>query len=99
MTINDMIDNDGVQDRQPPISYEEDAQPVQQGFAIPEFLKARTGAGSVESYINHPLNFNESKPVARILRGLTGMFNELDYAVVDIVLGVLGMSKKAPVAQ
>jgi hypothetical protein len=71
---------------------------MQRGFALPEWLKAETGPGSIESYVDHPMNFNKSMAVGRILRGLTGMFGSLKYAVIDIVLGVLEMGrKKAPV--
>jgi hypothetical protein len=89
-----------------PTSKEEilhDAVPVEEGagfrgFQIPEFLKAKTGPGTIENYIDHPMNFNNSKPVAQVLRGLTGMFMSLDYAVIDIVLGMMKMKpKKEPV--
>lgn len=52
-------------------------------------LKSRTGEGPVEEYINHPLNFNSSRAVARILRGATGLIGELDFALADIGFGVL----------
>lgn len=53
------------------------------------FLKAKTGEGPIEGYIQHPLNFNESRPVARIIRGVTGLMGELDFALVDVMLGIL----------
>lgn len=52
-------------------------------------LKSRTGEGPVEEYINHPLNFNSSRAVARILRGATGLIGELDFALADIAFGLL----------
>lgn len=58
-----------------------------------DFLKAQTGEGNIEEYILHPLNFNESKGMARVLRGLTGMFGSLSYALVDIVIGTLDLLK------
>lgn len=71
--------------------------PVQQpGFAIPEFLKAKTGPGSVEEYINHPMNIKKNEHFARMLRGFTGMFNSLDYAIIDVIVGALGFMKKPP---
>lgn len=60
---------------------------------IKKIMTAETGAGSVESYINHPMNFNESKAVARILRGLTGMFDNLNYAIIDVIIGGLDLIK------
>lgn len=61
-------------------------------------LKTPTGEGSVGDYLEHPMNFNNSKGMARVLRGLTGMFGSLDLAIVDIVIGALDllkMNKKA----
>jgi hypothetical protein len=83
-----------------PALEEQAAQPMQQvqqaapNFQIPEFLKAKTGEGSIENYINHPLNIKENVHLARVLRGLTGMFNALDYAIIDIIVGALGFMKK-----
>lgn len=53
------------------------------------FLKAKTGEGSIDFYLEHPMNFNESRAVARILRGASGMVGELDLAVIDIAVGVM----------
>lgn len=64
-------------------------------FQFPEWLKAQTGAGSVDDYLEHTLNFNNSRSLARIIRGLSGIFeNGLNYAVVDIVMGVFEFSKE-----
>lgn len=57
------------------------------------FLKAETGEGEIEDYITHPLNFNESRGTARVLRGLTGMFGSLRYAVIDIAIGLMEFTK------
>lgn len=51
------------------------------------FLMAKTGQGSISEYIDHPLNRKQSEGMAQALRGFTGMFGALDYAVVDIVIG------------
>lgn len=56
-------------------------------------LKAKTGEGSVGNYLEHPLNFNSSMGMARVLRGLTGMLGSLDLAVIDIFVGVLDLLK------
>ena len=69
-------------------------------FTMPDlsFLLAKTGPGAVEEYIDHPLNFDGMKSTARILRGLTGIAGELDYALIDIGLGALEKikEKRAP---
>jgi hypothetical protein len=67
--------------------------PTRGGFQIPPMLKAPTGEGSVGEYVEHPLNFNASMHMARVLRGLTGMLGTLNYAAVDIVIGGLGFLK------
>lgn len=65
-------------------------------IAMPDlsFLAAPTGPGSVEEYIAHPLNFDGKKSTARILRGLTGLCGELNYALVDIGLGTIEKMKE-----
>jgi hypothetical protein len=59
-----------------------------------EKFKAQTGAGDLSEYKNHPLNWNQSKPVARIIRGFTGLLGELNFAVVDILIGFFEMTSK-----
>lgn len=65
-------------------------------FEMPDlsFLAAPTGEGSIDNYIEHPLNFDGRKSTARILRGCTGLFGSLDYALVDITLGVIEKIKE-----
>ena len=65
-------------------------------FAMPDlsFLAARTGDGSVDEYINHPLNFDNKASTARILRGCTGLCGQLDYALIDIAFGVIEKIKE-----
>lgn len=65
----------------------EDAPGVRVTMPDFSFLLAKTGAGAVEEYIDHPLNFDGAKSTARILRGLTGIAGQLDYALIDIGLG------------
>lgn len=68
---------------------QEAAEPMR--LAIPDlsFLAAPTGDGSVEEYIQHPLNFDQKNSTARILRGATGICGSLDYALIDIGLGLI----------
>jgi|GEM_PF-2650180 len=58
---------------------------------MPDFsvLFSPTGPGPVSDYYDHPFNINESKGVARIIRGLTGIAGDLNYAIVDITLGAV----------
>lgn len=52
-------------------------------------IKAPSGVGDVEDYIRHPLNFNGSSALAKIIRGMTGILGNLDLAIVDIVMGII----------
>lgn len=60
---------------------------------LSKVMTAQTGEGSIESYIEHPMNVLNNKAGARILRGLTGIFGNLDLAIIDIVVGVLDLLK------
>ncbi|OPZ96766.1 MAG: hypothetical protein BWY70_01670 [Bacteroidetes bacterium ADurb.Bin408] len=44
---------------------------------------------AIEEYENHPLNYDKKQSTGRILRGLEGLFMDLNYAVVDVLLGVI----------
>lgn len=57
-------------------------------------LLSKTGSGSIEDYIEHPLNGKKSRGMAQMLRGLTGIAGELDYAVIDIALGAFQYTKE-----
>jgi hypothetical protein len=52
-------------------------------------LKAETGPGEIGDYIEHPLNFNKSAWMARLIRGLTGLVGNLRLALVDIGLALV----------
>jgi hypothetical protein len=100
MSIDEFAVNDGIENPTPMYKaamgdFQKD-EPTPPRFQIPEFLKAPTGAGAVEDYINHPMNIKKNEHFARVLRGLTGMFNSLDYAIIDVVIGALGFMKKPP---
>jgi len=72
--------------------------PSNAGEGIKDFfekvLKADTGEGSIESYIEHPLNFSKSEGLAQVLRGITGIFGNLELALIDVLMGFLKMSKE-----
>ncbi|MBE6033879.1 MAG: hypothetical protein E7222_04180 [Clostridiales bacterium] len=59
-----------------------------------DFILAETGEGSIEDYINHPLNFKGSKGIAQMLRGFTGICGTLNYAIIDITLGAFETMKE-----
>jgi hypothetical protein len=58
-----------------------------------EWIKAQTGDGVIEDYMDHPLNFNRSRGMARVLRGLTGLIGGLNFALADIVIGAMELFK------
>lgn len=66
------------------------------GIDILGILKAETGPGAAddEVYIQHPLNYNGSKGIARILRGITGMFGVSRSALADILVGSYQLFKE-----
>ena len=40
-------------------------------------------------YAEHPLNFNRSEGMARMIRGASGILGSLDLAIVDLVIGLI----------
>lgn len=58
------------------------------------FLQAKTGEGSIDSYIEHPMNINKSRGLAQVIRGFTGLFGALDLAIIDIVVGLMQFTKE-----
>jgi hypothetical protein len=52
-----------------------------------DILKTKTGEGSIENYMENPLNLNHSQGLAQILRGLTGFVGALDLAILDVIIG------------
>lgn len=89
------INNDSVRGNDPDFDYDavSDNTSVKSGIDFKRLLLAQTGEGSIEDYIHHPLNISENKNMARILRGLTGMFGELSLAIIDIGVGMLDFFK------
>lgn len=55
--------------------------------SILRFLKVKSPDTPLESYKNHPLNFLKSEGLGQVIRGFEGLFGELKYAIVDIVIG------------
>lgn len=58
------------------------------------WLKAKTGPGTIDDYVNHPLNMSGSRGVAQMLRGFTGLAGDLDLAIIDIGLGLVEVIKE-----
>jgi hypothetical protein len=63
---------------------------------LKKLLTTETGPGPLSDYIDHPMNFNKSKGLAKILRGISGFLggNSLKLAIIDIVIGALEFSKE-----
>lgn len=76
-----------------PMNYEVQ-QPSRMQEILNKILTAETGEGSVGDYIEHPMNFLKSKGLARVLRGLTGIFGSLSLAIIDIAVGTLEFTKE-----
>lgn len=57
-------------------------------------LTAETGEGSIEDYLDHPMNFLKSKGLAQMLRGVHGLGANLKLAIIDVGMGFLRFSKE-----
>lgn len=69
-------------------------QPSRANEFVSKMLTATTGVGSIESYLDHPMNFSKSLGLAQIIRGLSGLIGSLDLAMIDVVMGGLRFSKE-----
>lgn len=68
-------------------------------FDMIEFLTRETGDGEVSEYLNHPLNFNQSQSIGKVIRGFTGLLGKsLKFAMLDIITGLLQFSKERKVS-
>lgn len=76
----------------PVIDYEETQSRKSEMFS--RVMTAETGEGSIGDYIEHPMNFNNSKGLAQVIRGLTGMTGNLNLAIIDVIFGALRFSKE-----
>jgi len=72
-----------------------ESEPIQQipepesTFSWQAILTSPTGEGNISDYYDHPLNFNYSVPMARIIRGATGILGNLNLGIVDVLVGIL----------
>lgn len=69
------------------------------GSRFMEFLKRPTGEGDISFYVNHPLNYDGSKEMGQVIRGCTGLLGALDFAVLDIGLGMMKILSKRNMAK
>lgn len=53
------------------------------------WLRARSKNKDPAAYKSHPLNFDGTESTGQILKGIEGLLGSLDYAVVDILIGVI----------
>jgi hypothetical protein len=67
-----------------------ESQELPKSRNILDLLKSPTGDGPILDYMEHPLNYNNSKYVAQLIRGLSGIFGRLDLAIIDIGMGLFG---------
>jgi len=64
---------------------------------LPEWLTKKVPAGeTVEQYMDHPLNVLHSKGLAQALRGISAILGSLNYAIVDIVVGLFSFTRERP---
>ena len=68
--------------------------PVPGPFHLPGWVTAKSPDEPVEKYINHPLNLPRSPGLARALRGLTGILGSLEYALIDVLIGLVSFVKE-----
>jgi hypothetical protein len=74
--------------------YDQPKEPSRMGEKFSQILTAETGEGSINSYIDHPMNFSNSMGLAQLIRGLTGIVGNLNLAIVDVIFGALRFSKE-----
>lgn len=86
-----MMKEDAIPDElQPKMQEVEQESPG--GFRLDlSWFKTETGEGEIDEYIDHPLNFNNSKGIAQALRGFAGFMgngSQLRFAIIDILFGL-----------
>jgi hypothetical protein len=56
-------------------------------------LRSKSGEGTITDYKNNSLNVNNDENIAQILKGLSGMFGNINSAVIDIIMGTINYFK------
>ena len=71
----------------------EDTTPTRQIFTKFDILAPIDQEHHIEYYKNHVLNFNKSDGMAHIIRGVTSIVGEVNFAVFDILIGIYKLYK------
>lgn len=91
--IADLVaDEPRIEGELPPIDEPEVVE--RRGIDVMGILKTETGEGEIDDYITHPLNFNGSKGMAQVIRGITGFAGNIRLAIVDIIVGVIRLGQE-----
>jgi hypothetical protein len=101
-SLEDMVNqsnNESINDMEtiPEMDFNEQAARPSAGEVINgilEKLKTPTGEGDIEDYRQHVFNPKGSRSMAQILRGVTGIFGSLNFAIVDIILGFTNLQQE-----
>jgi hypothetical protein len=56
-------------------------------------LRSKSGEGTITDYKNNSLNINNDENIAQILKGFSGMFGNINSAVLDIIMGTINYFK------
>ena len=59
-------------------------------------LTARSPDKPIEAYRQHPWNWDGSEPVGRLIRGMTGILGNLDFAIADVFIGLAQLTFRRP---
>ena len=94
--VEDMLMDEQTQTSETPIGMSGEGVNAQSGFRMPalDFLKAQSVDRPIEEYIEHALNFDKKKSTGRIIRGLEGFLGALNYAIIDIIMGLVEKSRE-----
>lgn len=88
------INQTGVPTPDEMMEQQEIQQPNRLNDLLNKLLTAETGEGSIEDYLDHPMNFLKSKGLAQMLRGVHGLGANLKLAIIDVGMGFLRFSKE-----
>lgn len=91
---NDEQITPGIEPGEPGQEIVEIQEPSKMNEMMSRLLTAETGPGPISQYIDHPLNFSQSNGMAQIIRGLSGIIDNLNLAIIDILVGGLRFSKE-----
>lgn len=73
----------------------DDAPPARRPGRIVDWLRQKTGKGDLSDYLKHAANPTGDEHGARIARGLSGLFGGLDFALLDVFMGLWGLAKQS----